>query len=80
MIKQLMETTLFRRRVKAAFPGMKIKLKTIDFTDLARKKRTFAYLVTDKTEPGLTMQNCIDLQTWGKEAGLMVMINNYSQE
>ena len=55
----------FRKKVKATYPHVKVSIRTVSFSDLARASATFA------TIKGAKYDEWRQIETWAREAGVI---------
>lgn len=65
-----MTITEFRRKVRKAYPHIKARVRTVDFTDLARTKKKCLTIDGD-----LNIDEVMNINLWATEAGILPDVN-----
>lgn len=61
-----MEIKEFRRKIKANYPHVQIKIKTTSFMDLARGEKKTLKIINDNS-----LEELNQINNWAKEAGVL---------
>ncbi len=61
-----MTTAEFRRKAREAYPHIKVRVRTVDFTDLARTKKKCLTIEGDRS-----IDEVVKVNGWAREAGIV---------